>query len=423
VSRYIKTIIFILIFSLTGCSLKEAEPLPIGQKSFETEDYLILSALEYQKNGQEKSAIELYQLLYKKSSKVHYIIEAAKIAFIGNDREATKKLLDIGLKAQPQNGELRRILIGEYIKEKNYKSAEKEILELLKTDKSIKNLKIAGTIYFQLSNHDLALKYFESAYKVNNDGDILLNIIDILYNYLDRKDEAVAYLETHIRMQSCELNTCFKLIEIYGREKNIDGIISTYKKLYERFGDEKYAKKVVELLVYEKDQNGAIRFLENSGYNQKMLLQIYVSMNNFKSAYKVAQKLFKATAMIDYMGRMAIYEYELNRNNMTKEILDSISSKFEKVILTLHRPLYYNYYGYLLIDHDLDINKGIGLVQEALLKEPNSPFYLDSLAWGLYKQGKCKKAKEIMDTIIKNLKDEEEVMMHYNKIQECIEKK
>ena len=62
-------------------------------------------------------------------------------------------------------------------------------------------------------------------------------------------------------------------------------------------------------------------------------------------------------------------------------------------------------------------------MQEALLKEPNSPFYLDSLAWGLYKQGKCKKAKVIMDTIIKNLKDEEEVMMHYNKIQECIEKK
>ena len=118
---------------------------------------------------------------------------------------------------------------------------------------------------------------------------------------------------------------------------------------------------------------------------------------------------------------MAIYKYEANRDALTGEILNSIIEKFEKVIKEIHDPLFLNYYGYLLIDHDIDIEKGIGLVREALLKEPNSPYYLDSLAWGLYKLGKCKEAQEIMDRIGKDV-TEEEILEHMRKIKECLEK-
>jgi len=83
-------------------------------------------------------------------------------------------------------------------------------------------------------------------------------------------------------------------------------------------------------------------------------------------------------------------------------------------------PLFLNYYGYLLIDHNRNVKKGIKLVKEALKQEPNSIFYLDSLAWGLYKQKKCKKAKVILDKVINQTK-EEEVLMHYKKIKECIQ--
>ena len=69
----------------------------------------------------------------------------------------------------------------------------------------------------------------------------------------------------------------------------------------------------------------------------------------------------------------------------------------------------------------MDIKKGIKLVKEALLKEPNSPFYLDSLAWGYYKIGKCKEAKKIMKKLVKNSK-EKEILMHWKKINECLKK-
>jgi len=419
VSRYIQTLVVVLIFFLAGCSVKEPANTQIGEKSFENEDYLILGALEQQKNGNYKNAIGIYRVLFKKSGKINYLIEAIRISFLTNDIKQTEKLLLEALKKSPNNSELKRILISFLIKQKNYKEAEKKILLLLKKDKSVRNLKIAGSIYLKSKSYELALKYFESAYKIDNDENSLLHIVDIQYNYLNKKDDAVALLETHVRLLTCEIDSCFRLLEIYGKEKNINGVISTYKKLYYRFKNDEYAKKVVELLIYIKDKEGAISFLNKSGYNQEMLLDIYVSTSDFKNALSVATHLYKKTSKPTYLGRMGIYEYELNKKNLNKKILESISKKFEKVAAKLHDPIYLNYYGYILIDHDMDIKKGIGLVQEALLKEPKSPFYLDSLAWGYYKLGRCKEAKEIMDKLIKN-SDEKEILEHFKKIEECI---
>jgi len=411
-----------LVFFLVGCSTTQPYSDEVGKKSFENEDYMILTALEEQQSGNHNNAVQIYRELYKKSAKLNYLIEATKISFLSNNIELTKQMLQVALAKAPKNSELRRIEIGFLVKQKKDSEAQKKILLLLEDDKSVRNLKIAGSIFLQAKSYELALKYFESAYRIDSDENSLLHIVDIQYNYLDKKDDAIALLETHIRMQTCELNSCFKLVEIYGKEKNINGVISTYKKLYLRFKNEEYAKKVVELLMYIKDKNGAIKFLEESGYNQEMLLDIYISSRDFEGAYKVAKRLYKKTSKLNYLGRMAIYEYESKKDKLNEKILKSVSDKFEQVVNKLHDSLYYNYYGYLLIDHDIDIKKGIGLVQEALLKEPKSPFYLDSLAWGYYKLGRCKKAKVIMDKLIKVSK-EEELMDHSIKINRCVDKK
>jgi len=421
VSRYIQIVTIIIVFFLAGCSSKQPIQNEIGQKSFENEDYMILSALEQEQQQNSTNATQIYRALYAQSGKVNYLVEAVKISFLSKNIDQTAVLLKDALKQAPNNIELKRIEIGLLIQQNNYNEAEIKALKLLKRDKSARNLKIVGSIYLQKKSYELALKYFESAYKADRDDNSLLNIVDIQYNYLNKKDDAIALLETHIRMNSCEISTCFKLVEIYGKQKNINGVISTYKKLYSRFKDEKYAKKVIELLLYLKDKKGAISFLEKSGYNQEMLLNIYLSSRDFTEAYSVAKRLYDKTLNLDYLGKMAIYEYESKQGKLDDKVLASVSKKFEKVISKLHSPLYLNYYGYLLIDHDIDVKKGIGLVQEALLKEPKSPFFLDSLAWGYYKLGSCKKAKVIMDKLIKVSK-EKELIEHSKKIDICVKK-
>lgn len=72
----------------------------------------------------------------------------------------------------------------------------------------------------------------------------------------------LAYLETYANMEGCGNHTCFKLIEIYGRDRNVQGLIATYKKLYKEQQSDEIAKKIVELMMYIKDVKGATTFLE-----------------------------------------------------------------------------------------------------------------------------------------------------------------
>ncbi len=420
-SRYSTTLIFSIVFLFIGCSVK-TPTVKIGQKAFQNEDVMIITALEAQRTGRYKDAMKIFQTLYKKTDKVNYLVQVAKMSFVAKDYKKTLAVLKNAVLKYPNNTEFKKLLVGIYIKKKKYDDAQRISLELLQKDKTPQTLSILGDIYMLKKSYNLALKYYESAFKIDNSSKTLLNMANLLYKYLDRKQEAVSYLETYIRLQDADERVYFTLIKIYGEEKNIDGLISTYKELYAKFKREEYGKKVIELLMYKRDRRGAIDFLEKSGYNPKMLIDIYTSMKDFKDAYKVAQKLYKKTNDSDYLGKMAIYQYEENKDHLNKKILLSISKKFEAVLKDRQDPLYLNYYGYLLIDHNLNVKKGIKLVKLALKKEPESIFYLDSLAWGYYKLNKCQKALVIMKKFI-NENDEPEVAMHYKKILHCLKEK
>ncbi|MBE0491936.1 MAG: hypothetical protein IBX44_06765 [Sulfurospirillum sp.] len=417
-SRYIVVIISLLLF--WGCSTKE--PVQIGKKSFENEDLLIMQALHLQHQKQYQDAIDTYKQLFQKSKKLNYLIEAAKLSFVATNSPQTLQLLELGLKQDSNNVDLRRLLVGYYMKVSRFQEATQEVEKLLKIEKNARNLAIAGNIYLQQNNYPLALKYFQSSYNKAKDENTLLNMADILYNFLDKQDEAISYLETHVRLQGCDEKVCFKLIEVYGKQKDINGIITTYKKLYEENQNDVYAKKIIELYMYKKDTKSAIEFLKKTGYNQEMLVNIYASLGEFQAAFDAAEKLFEEKNDFVYLGYMGIYEYELNKNNLSETVLASIASKFDRALQKINNAVFLNYYGYLLIDHERDIAKGIALVKEALLQEPNSLFYLDSLAWGLFKQNKCIEAQKILEPFMKNIQ-EEEVQMHYQKIQECLGKK
>lgn len=418
-SRYIQ--IIIIFFFFVGCSVK-TPIVEVGKKSFEAEDLLIIQALDYQANRDFSKSIDTYKSLYTQSGKLNYLVEAAKMSFLTKKSQDTHLLIQKALKENPENINLRRILIALYNQDKKFALAIKEIDILLSLKKDSRNLTIAGVTHLRVKSYDIALKYFESAYKESLDENVLLHMVEILYNFLGHKKEAISYLETHTRMQTCSEVLCSKLIEIYGKEQNIDGIISTYKRMYNRFDDEEYARRVVELLMYKKDRKGAIDFLSSSGYNQEMLLDIYASHNDYTAAFQTAKKLYAKTNDIKYLGKMAIFEYESSNEKSNKKLLLSVTKKFEQVVSELEEALYLNYYGYLLIDHDINIEKGLKLVKRALVKEPNSIYYLDSLAWGFYKQNRCQAAKEILDKFIDRVK-EDEVLMHYKKIKQCLGKK
>ena len=102
-------------------------------------------------------------------------------------------------------------------------------------------------------------------------------------------------------------------------------------------------------------------------------------------------------------------------------MLRRVVKKLKKAVQADPDPLLLNYLGYLLIDNDVDPKTGIRYVKRALKAEPDSPFYLDSLAWGYYKLGQCKKAEAVMKKTLKamNGEQDDELDRHVKAIGEC----
>jgi Tfp pilus assembly protein PilF len=79
-------------------------------------------------------------------------------------------------------------------------------------------------------------------------------------------------------------------------------------------------------------------------------------------------------------------------------ILDK-AEKYYRQSLSLEpgNPRCMNNFAYFLFNHDRNINEGMELIDKALELIPGNSNYLDTKAWGLYKQGKNKEAIDILE--------------------------
>ena len=116
-----------------------------------------------------------------------------------------------------------------------------------------------------------------------------------------------------------------------------------------------------------------------------------------------------------------IYKFESHPEKKPVWLIKESVKNLEIVTGGMQNDIYDNYLGYLLIDYDLDVPRGIELVKRALSKDPTSLFYKDSLAWGYYKQKKCAEANELMKSVAAELKDDKTVIEHAEAIKKCLQ--
>lgn len=416
--RYLVLLIFIVITSLSSKSL---------ENDF-NEDLYILYALEYEKNGNINQAKFLYEKLFDYTQKNEYLIKYLRTSLAtGNFKEIIEKSEEY-LATNVEDEELvLRIYCVSLLNLNNTDKALDIANELLKKYKSSLNYEVLANVYFVKKDYKKALSYFESAYSMDNNSNTLFNIVNILYAYLNQKPQALAYLETHVRLYGCDDLVCSKLISIYQEQNNIEGVISILKRAffdYDRNNNSEMANKTYKLLILyleKKDINEAIKFLEENRVDELKLVNLYKRVNKPNKALKLVRKLYKEDGNIDLLAQIAILEFESAKDK--KAVLDSVIKKFNDVLIILDNHVYQNYLGYILIDFDIDVKKGLSFVEKALEKAPNNIAYLDSKAWAYYKLGDCKKAYEFMKKVVEDVGiNDSEIKMHWKKIKECSKK-
>ena len=382
--------------------------------SFEQEDSLILKALYFNEIKKYKKSSDLFYDLYLRFKKYEYLKESLYLLLNLQDIDRViflvKKHLNEGNKKIFNN-----ILIEAYLAKGKYNSAIK--IALKSKDNKI-DYNIMAYIYMRMYKYKEALEYLQSFYASNYDEVTLKFIVDILYNKLNKRKEAIAFLETHLRVIFFSENLANILLGFYSNDDDADGMISVYKRLYKNYKKDEYAKGLISTYFYKKDYKNIIKFLEENYEDDKTLLEIYIQEKMFYKASKLAYKIYKETRDYNYLAKSSILEFE--QANRDKRTVRKLIKKLRIVNKNIKKALYLNYLGYLLIDFDIDIKEGISYVKQALDIEPKSAYYLDSLAWGYYKQKKCKKAKVLMLKVIKILGDKDEVIKtHINAINDC----
>ncbi|MGE4538764.1 MAG: tetratricopeptide repeat protein [Desulfovibrio sp.] len=89
---------------------------------------------------------------------------------------------------------------------------------------------------------------------------------------------------------------------------------------------------------------------------------------------------------LDLLYRYGVALEKLKRRSEAKAVMEKIVAK-DPV-----NPDALNYLGYSLAEEGRDLDKAIDMIRLALSKEPDNPFFLDSLAWAQFKLGRTEEA-------------------------------
>lgn len=434
--RGLLLIITILILSACGTTqyTYRGKPLPQGNRTF---DNSVMQALSYEKMGDVAQARDMYLQLFKEYQSPS-LLESAYGLTLFHNLDKKDELNELAKPYIKENAQLARFSSVYHLQNNDINSAQKTLEELIKWDKDYRNYELLGDLYLQKQIFHLSLQNYRAS-KANLPEESAPNevlALKIAENELllaahandKRKKEAInkakKELESFVDEGACTLRVCMLLGKIYGDLGETDKLENLYIKLYELTRDENFLRVLVEHLMAQKKYSKALDIALNYRIDDDLTLYLYERVGKLQEAYEFALKNYEEKKEKKYLLVAAVMEFEnaTKRQKIDKSLLNSVAKKFEEGIDEQSGALYLNYYGYLLIDYDLDITKGINLVQRALTQEPNNLFYLDSLSWGYYKQGQCDEAWSVM---LKTMHDKEfsnskESKEHIRAIQQCL---
>lgn len=391
-------------------------------KKLKEEDEWIMKAIWYEQQGNFKQSNVYYNKLYQAIPTDEYLLKELTTAFYAGSTSKNLLKLEAYTIKHPEDIKAKRFLLSFYLNEKEYIKAKELSKRLLSQSKEAVDYELSANPYIYTADYKKAVSLLNKAYELTSNDDVLLKITAILANYMSNINEAIVRLEQHRIENGCNEKICLQLLDIYSQQRDIDNLSSIYKALYESTQKEIYAEKLIESYLYQKDYIKPITFLKEEYKNNELLYALLLEKKDYIQADKLAQTLFSETKNPKWYAESAMALYESSINKDDPNMLAEVIKRFEKAFfLGIHNAIYFNYYGYTLIDKNLDVSKGITLIQKALKEDPENTYYLDSLAWGKYKLGSCEEAYIIMKKVIEiEGLEEDELIEHWNAInQKC----
>lgn len=397
-----------------GANMKFKIPVTISDETY------VLAALDAQLRQKNDVASQYFKYLYLKTGNKEYLYSSLRMYESVQDTALFSNAIEEALSKDPEDKVLLRFHLISLLKEGKYAEASHKALTLSQRTKESSDYLLSAEALLKLGNYQSGYNELKKAYDVTYDEETADRMALIMYTQLGQKEEAIRFLKEHISAHGNSKTTSKRLGSLYADSGALEDAAQMYEAAFEISNDELIAQEAVKIYVYRQEFHKLRILLEKSEVNDPMLLELYAREKEFKKASVLARKLYKRDGNSLYLAQSSVFEYEAATDHNDSQLLKQVIGGLKQANEEIEDPVYLNYLGYLMIDHDLEVKEGIKYVQKALDKHPESPFYLDSLAWGKYKLGECAEALRLIKQVKSIIgTDEQEVKEHLKAIEKC----
>jgi tetratricopeptide (TPR) repeat protein len=257
---------------------------------------------------------------------------------------------------------------------------------------------IEGKSALQKGDSALALRYFETAFMLDTNSEILYNkVIEVA---ITSKNPASA----------------IKIIQ-RGREYSqmSDDDLRKIGSVYMNFHSYGLAFKVVEA-VKEKTRRDTV-FLARLSMAESLTFAgaLYNSQQKYDSALIVLNRV-----VVDMGLRAPNILFELAMANERAGNFETAEKYFKEILLDRPKNMMFalsaNYLGYMWAEKDMNLAEAEALILMALAEEPENGAYLDSYGWVLYKLGRQEEALKQLLLAEEKIKDDYTVYYHLGEV-------
>jgi len=246
-----------------------------------------------------------------------------------------------------------------------------------------------GQLYREASNYTAAVNTFEEMLRLGTEEDRRARIL-IVDTYRDARDISKALDAAHKAVEAYPKDHSIRIAQalLLGENAQADQAVSQLRSLL----DGSPADFEVQLdiaQVYEESKRWA----------------------DAETAILAAEKLQTDSSGKEMTGFLmgAIFERQKK--------YDQAETEFRKVLdLNPRSSSTLNYYGYMLADRGVRLDEATALIKRALVEDPGSAAFKDSLGWAYYKQDKLPEAEELLRQALERESHDPTILSHLGDI-------
>lgn len=406
------------------------------KKNYDQALFYLKKADSILSNFESKGSIDVFL----KNQELHYRVLAALSSIYYKKGDKEKAILT-GVRAYiyslKEKREFNKYLVNMLFGYKEYERVIEICEDLLKSYPDEDYCwKYKGISYFKIAenqNQDsLYSKVIENLQLANRISYSIDNDFFIAYSYYKLKLKERAY---KVIDKILDFNDDYKILKIYWliedknyeKAKNLALSVKSKKpsfflalaKLFENENKLLLAEKYYKLAI-QYDKDNLLRYKDLSNFYKKIgfpkkakeVLIEYTKRKpkDYSAYFELAEEYNKEGNFQE-----AQYYYE-ETIKIIQEIIDTTTDK--KFII--FASIVYNNYGYMLINENIDINKGFELIRKAISLNPDDASILDSYGWALFKKGEYEEAFKYIKQAYEKKPDDNEIKNHYEIIKKIL---